>query len=69
MFAKDKYHRKDRDQCNYTGKYRGVAYSICNLRFDVPNEILGVFDNSSVHDYGFIIKELVKEFTGEFDLQ
>ena len=26
-----KYH-KDRDHCHYTGKYRGAAHDICNLK-------------------------------------
>ena len=38
-FAKDKNYQKVRDYCHYTGKYRGAAHSICNLRFNVPNEI------------------------------
>ena len=28
----DKKHYKVRDHCQYTGKYRGAAHSICNLR-------------------------------------
>ena len=38
-FAKDKNYRKVRDHCHYTGKYRSAAHSICNLKFNVPNEI------------------------------
>ena len=38
-FANDKNYRKIRDHCYFTGKYRGPALSICNLRFIVPNEI------------------------------
>ena len=30
-----KYH-KYRDHCHYTGKYRGAAHSICNLRYKTP---------------------------------
>ena len=30
------------DHCHFTGKYRGGAYSICNLKFNVPNEKLAV---------------------------
>ena len=33
-----------RGHCHYTGgKYRGAANSICNLEFNVPNEIPVVF--------------------------
>ena len=28
--------QKVRDHCHYTGKYRGAARSICNLKFNVP---------------------------------
>ena len=63
----DKKHHKVRDHCHYTGKYRGVAHNICNLRYKVPKEIPVVFHNGSTYDYHFIIKELVKEFDGNFD--
>ena len=36
-------YRKVRDHCHYTGKYRGVAHSICNLKFNVSNKIPVVF--------------------------
>ena len=63
----DKKHHKVRDNCHYTGKYRGVAHNICNLRYKVPKQISVVFHNGSTYDYHFIIKELVKEFEGDFD--
>ena len=65
-FAKDKNYRKVRDHCHYTGKYRGVAHSICNSKFNVSNEITAVFHNGSNYDYHFIIKELANEFAGQF---
>ena len=49
------------------GKYRGAAHNICNLRYKVPKEIPIVFHNGSIYDYHFIIKELVKEFEGNFE--
>ena len=63
----DKKNYKVRDHCHYTGKYRGAAHNICNLRYKVPNEIPLVFHNGSTYDYHFIIKELVKEFEGNFE--
>ena len=63
----NKNHHKVRDHCHYTGKYRGAARNICNLRYKVPKEIPIVFHNGSTYDYHFIIKELVKEFEGNFD--
>ena len=63
----DKRHHKVRDHCHYTGKYRGAAHNICNLRYKVPKEIPVVFHNGSTFYYHFIIKELVKEFEGNFD--
>ena len=61
----EKYH-KVKDHCHYTGKYRGAAHDICNLRYKIPKEIPVVFHNGSTYDYHFIIKELAKEFEGEF---
>ena len=63
----DKKNYKVRDQCHYTGKHRGAAHNICNLRYKVPKEIPIVFHNGSTYDYHFIIKELVKEFKGNFE--
>ena len=34
-FAKYENYWKVRDHCYVTGKYRGAAHSICNLRFNV----------------------------------
>ena len=59
-----KYH-KARDHCHYTGKYRGPAHDICNLRYKIPKEMPVVFHNGS--DYHFIIKGLAEEFEGEFE--
>ena len=63
----DKKHYKVRDHCHYTGKYRGAAHDICNLRYKIPKEIPVVFHNGSTYDYHFIIKELVKEFDRNFE--
>ena len=63
----EKKNYKVRDHCHYTSKYRGAAHNICNLRYKVPKEIPIVFHNGSIYDYHFIIKELVKEFEGNFE--
>ena len=63
----DKKHHKVRDHSHYTGKYRGAAHDICNLRYKVPKEIPVVYHKGSTYDYHFIIKELVKKFEGNFD--
>ena len=63
----DKKIYKVRDHCHYTGKYRGAAHNICNSRYKILKEIPIVFHNGSTYDYHFIIKELVKEFEGNFE--
>ena len=63
----DKKHYNVKDHCHYTGKYRGAGHNICNLRYKIPKEIPIVFHNGSTYDYHFIIKELVKEFNGNFE--
>ena len=62
-----KKHYKVKDHCHYLGKYRDAAHNICNLRYKIPKELPIVFHNGSTYDYHFIIKELVKEFDGNFE--
>ena len=63
----ERKNNKVRDHCHYTDKYRGAAHNTCNLRYKVPKEIPIAFHNGSIYDYHFIIKELVKEFLGNFE--
>ena len=63
----DEKNYKVRDHCHYTGKYRGAAHNMCNLRYKIPKEVPVVFHNGSTYDYHFIIKELAKEFNGNFE--
>ena len=58
-FKKSKYYKnfkKARDHDHYTGQHRGAAHSICNLRYEIPNEIPTAFHNGSAYDYHFIIR-------------
>ena len=55
------------EHCLFTVKYRCVAQSFCNLKFNVPNEIPVVFHNDSNYDYHFIIKEFANKFNGQFE--
>ena len=54
-----KYH-KVKNHCHYTGKYRGAAHDICNLRYKIPKEIPAVFHNGCTYDYHFTVKELAE---------
>ena len=58
--------RLNKDHCHYTGKFRGAAHSICNLRYKGPDYIPIIIYNAS-YDTDFIINQLAKEFKGELD--
>ena len=58
---------KVRDHCHFTGKYRGAAHNTCNLKYKIPKNIPVIFHNGSTYDYHFIIKELAREFEGNFE--
>ena len=60
--VKSKKYHKVRDNCYYADKYKGTAQNICNLKFNVPNEIPVVFRNGSNYDYRFIIKKVANKF-------
>ena len=52
---------KVRDHCHYTGKYRGPAHMICNLRYGIPSYIPVVFHNLLGYDAHLFIRELGKK--------
>ena len=63
-------HHKVRVHCHYTGKFRGAAHSICNLRYKIRKEIPVVFHNgyiTATYDYHFIINKVAKEFYGQLE--
>ena len=61
-----KLYHKVRDQCHYAGKFREAAHSICNLRCKTPKEIPAVA-HYATYDHHVIIKQLAKEFDGQFE--
>ena len=57
---KAKKYRNVRDQCHYTGEYRGGVHSICISKYSVPKENSRIFHNGYNYDHYFIMKELAK---------
>ena len=47
-----------RDHCHLSGKYRGAAHEICNLKYKVPKFLPVVFHNLSGYDIHLFIKTL-----------
>ena len=53
-FKNDKY----RDHCHFTGRYRGAAHNLCNLKHKKPNFTPVVFHNLSGYDSHLFIKNI-----------
>ena len=49
---------KIRDHCHFTGRYRGAAHNLCNLKYRKPNFTPMVFHNLSGYDSHLFIKNL-----------
>ena len=47
-----------RDHCHVSGKFRGAAHEICNLKYKVPKFFPVVFHNLSGYDSHLFIKTL-----------
>ena len=47
-----------KDHCHYTGRYRGPAHNICNLKYSKPNSISVFFHNLTGYDSHLFIKKL-----------
>ena len=47
-----------RDHCHYTGRYRGAAHNICNLKYSKQNNISVFFHNLTGYDSHLFIKNL-----------
>ena len=59
--------KKVRDHCHYTGKYRGAAHCIRNLRYKAQRDIPVIVHNRSRYDFHLIIKEIAIEFKGSIE--
>ena len=57
-FTNDFKNYKVRDHCHFTGRYRGAAHNICNLKYRKPNFTPVVFHNLSGYDSHLSIKNL-----------
>ena len=55
-----------RDHCHFTGRYRGAACNICNLKYSKPNNISVFFHNLTGYDSHLFIKKL-NATTGAID--
>ena len=53
-------NRKVRDNCHYSGIYRGATHSLCNLQYKIPTYIPVIFHNLTGYDTHMFIKELAK---------
>ena len=53
-----KKYKKVRDNCHFTGRYRGAAHNKCNLEYKKPKFIPVVFHNHSGYDSHLFIKNL-----------
>ena len=49
---------KVRDHCHLSGKFRGAAHEVCNLKYKVPKYFSVVFHNFSAYDSHLFIKTL-----------
>ena len=65
QFTTHRNYLKVRDCDHYTGNYRGVAHSLCNLRYSTQVDIPVAFHNGSNYDFNLIITEFAKEFRSE----
>ena len=56
-FNDDVKYYKVRDHCHFTGRYRGAAHNLCNLKYRKPNFTPVGFHNLSGYDHHLFIKK------------
>ena len=54
----DEKNEKVRDHCHITGKFRGAAHNICNLKYKYPTYIPVIFHNLRGYDSHLILELL-----------
>lgn len=57
--------KRARDHCHYSGKFRGVAHIMCNLKYQESRIIPIVMHNLSGYDSHLFIKDLATEIKGD----
>ncbi|XP_065677516.1 uncharacterized protein LOC136092866 [Hydra vulgaris] len=62
---KDLKEDKVKDHCHITGKYRGAAHNVCNLKHKIPKFIPVFFHNLTGYDSRLFIKKLLGDEKSE----
>ena len=66
-FDGDVKNYRVRDHCHFTGRYRGAAHNLCNLKYKKPNFTPVVFHNLSGYDSHLFIKKNLGFSEGNID--
>ena len=54
----DEKLKKVRDHCHFTGKYRGAAHNVCNLKLKRDKSIPVLFHNGKGYDFHLFMRDL-----------
>ena len=53
---------KVRDHCHFTGKYRGAAHNMCNLRYKIHKNNLGEYHDLYVRSDTLLLVDIFENF-------